>query len=179
MAIFAVIVSVLALLFTILSFWWMNWRPGKLKMSEIRSYAAVSTGNTFVVQLPIVFFNSGALPVLVNNLRLTLPDRGGEHTALFFNNTVEKLATDHGTAMATPFPVHGGEALVRICCFNRLRSGFVFEEGKYDINIEVKLEGRPDWVVLRAFTLKVRASQVESLNSRLVAHDNEPQLSQS
>jgi hypothetical protein len=179
LAISAIVISVIALLFTIFSFWWMNWRPGNLTLSEVRTYAAVSSGNSLVMQLPVVFFNSGAMPVLVNNLRLTFPDHGKEHTALFFNNTVEKLGTDQGSAMATPFPVRGGEALLRICGFYRIRAGFVFEVGEYEINIEGKLDGNPDWKVLKTFTQKVRKSQVDILNSRLVPQDNEPQLSQS
>ena len=174
----AIVISVLALLFTTFSFWWMNWRRGKLKLSDVRTYAAVSSDNSLIIQLPIVFFNSGAMPVLVNNLRLTFPDQGKEHTALFFNNTVEKLASDQGTSMATPFPVHGGEALLKICGFHRSRAGFDFEVGEYHLNIEGRLDQKLDWTVLKSFTLKVRESQVKNLNSVFIAQDNEPQLSQ-
>lgn len=179
MDISAVVVSVLALLFTTFSFWWMNWRRGRLTLSEIRTYAAVSSGNSLIIQLPIVFFNSGAMPVLVNNLRLTFPDLGKEHTALFFNDTVEKLASDQGRLMATPFPVHGGEALLKICGFQRSRSGFNFEVGKYELNIEGRLGQDTDWTLLKTFTLKIRESQLNNLNSAFIAQDNEPQLSQS
>ncbi len=179
MNIAAIVVSVLALLFTTFSFWWMNWRRGKLVLSDIRTFAAVSSGNSLIVQLPIVFFNSGPMPVLINSLRLTFPDHGSEHTALFFNNTVKKLATDEETSMATPFPVHGGEALLKICGFHRSRSGFNFEVGVYELKIEGRLDQSADWKVLKTFKLKIRESQVKNLNSCFIAHDNEPQLSQS
>jgi hypothetical protein len=119
------------------------------------------------------------MPVLVNNLRLTFPNRGHEHTALFFNDTAEKLVSDQGLSMATPFPVHGGEALLKICGFQRSRSGFEFEVGEYEMNIEGRLGQKIDWTVLKTFTLKIRESQVKDLNSIFIAQDNEPQLSQS
>src|SRR4030065_2147483 len=136
MSVTALALSIFALTFTIFSFWWMNWRKGSLKISNIRTYAAVSSQNKLLIELPIIFFNPGALPVLVDNLRLIFPDRGGPHTALFFNATVEKLGTDEGRAFATPFAVHKGQALLKICEFQRPRSGFVFEPQNYEITIE-------------------------------------------
>lgn len=174
MDISAIAVSVFALIFTTFSFWWMNWRRGKLTLSEVRTYAAVSSGNSLIIQLPIVFFNSGAMPVLVNNLRLTFPEREKKYTALVFNDTVEKLASDQGTSKATPFPVHGGEALLKICSFQSRCSGFHFEVGEYELNIEARLNPSKEWILLKTFTLIVRESQVKELNSVFIAHDNDP-----
>jgi hypothetical protein len=156
----------------------MNWRRGTLEISNIRTYAAVSTTNKLLIELPIIFFNPGALPVLVENLRLTFPDLGGPHTALHFNATVQKLGTDEGRAFATPFAVHKGQALLTICEFQRLRSGFEFKPQNYETAIEAMLGGNAEWKVIKTFQLKVRESQVKALNSVLVVHDNEPQLSQ-
>jgi hypothetical protein len=156
----------------------MNWRTGKLEISNIRTYAAVSSGNKLLIEFPIIFFNSGALPVLVENLRLTFQRLGGEHTALHFNATVEKLATDEGRAFATPFAIHKGQALLKICEFQRIRSGFEFRAETYEIALEALLGGTTGWRVLRKFELRVRGSQLKALHSRLVAHDNEPQLTQ-
>lgn len=178
MNIVAVIISVLALAFTTYSFWWMNWRKGYLKVSRIRTYAAVSKRNKLIIELPLIFFNPGALPVLVENIRLTFPDRGGPSTALYFNATVKKLATDEERAFATPFAIHKGQALLKICEFQRLRAGFSFEEGKYEIHIEALLDGATGWETIKVFYLQVRESQVKTLNSEFVAHDNEPQHSQ-
>lgn len=178
MSLIALALSIFALIFTIFSFWWMNWRKGSLEIGNIRTYAAVSSQNKLIIELPIIFFNPGALPVLVDNLRLIFPDRGGPHTALCFTATVEKLGTDEGRAMATPFAVHKGQALLKICEFHRLRSGFVFEVQNYEIAIEAMLGGAAEWKVIKTFQLKVRESQIKALNTGLVAQDNEPQLSQ-
>lgn len=174
----AIVISVLALAFTTYSFWWMNWRKGCLKVGNIRTYAAVSASNKLVIELPILFFNSGALPIIVENLRLTFPDRGGSYSALYFNATVEKLATDQERAFATPFAVDKGQALIKICEFQRLRSGFEFKAGEYDIAIEALLNGASEWIVIKKFNLQVRESQIKALNSIFIAHDNTPQQTQ-
>src|SRR4030042_539974 len=178
MSVTALALSIFALTFTIFSFWWINWRKGSLKISNIRTYAAVSSQNKLMIELPIIFFNHGALPVLVDNLRLIFPDRGGPHSALHFSATVEKLGTVEGRALATPFAVHKGQALIMICEFQRIRSGFVFEAQNYDIVIEALLGGAVEWKVIKTFQLKVRESQIKVLNTAFVAHDNEPQLTQ-
>jgi len=41
-SIVALFISVFALLFTIFSFWWMNWRRGKIIVGSPRSFAATS-----------------------------------------------------------------------------------------------------------------------------------------
>ncbi len=175
----AVLIAILALTFTIVSFWWMNWRKGSIVICDIRTYAAVSSGNILLIELPIIFFNPGALPVMVENLRLSFPDRGGPHTALYFNATVDKLGTDDGRAFAIPFVVHKGQALVKICEFQRPRSGFKFEEKNYELVIEARTSGIAEWKVVKTFQLKVRDSQLKVLNTIFIVHDNEPQLTQS
>lgn len=174
----AIIISILALLFIVFSFWWMNWRKGSLITGNIRTYAAVSSGNTLLIELPLIFFNPGAMPILVENLRLVFPDYGGEATSLFFNATVEKLSKDEGRTFATPFPVHGGKAMLRICEFQRLRSGFTFEAQNYALELQALLDGVASWKTIKKFELKVKESQLKTLNSALVVQDNEPQLSQ-
>ena len=71
----ALIISTLALLFTIFSFWWMNWRTGILRVGTPRSYAAFgSVENKMVLEFPFVFFNDGPIPIIVQNLRLVFHD---------------------------------------------------------------------------------------------------------
>ncbi|PJB57344.1 MAG: hypothetical protein CO097_02675, partial [Candidatus Infernicultor aquiphilus] len=50
----ALFISVFALLFIIFSFWWMNWRRGKIIVGLPRSFAATSKSedDLLIVQLP-------------------------------------------------------------------------------------------------------------------------------
>lgn len=112
----ALIISSLALLFTIVSFWWMNWRRGKLIVGAPRSFAAKgSQQGNLIITLPLVFYNNGASAIVVQNLRLLLLHEDSDSRPLFFNATLEKLLIDEGRAFATQFPVRGREAIGLIC----------------------------------------------------------------
>ena len=58
----SLLISFFALFFTIFSFWWMNWRKGKIIVGPPRSFAATSKSEDglLIVQLPLVFYNDGA-----------------------------------------------------------------------------------------------------------------------
>ena len=114
-AVAAISISLFALAFTVFSFWWMNWRPGSLTVGNIRTYAAHAGSGKLLLAFPCIFFNPGALPTLVQNLRIVLPDHGGEEAPLFFNATVDELGRDTGRKFATSFAVRGGNVVELIC----------------------------------------------------------------
>ncbi|WP_306546363.1 hypothetical protein [Desulfobulbus sp.] len=176
----ALMISSFALSFTIFSFWWMNWRKGSLLVSSVRTYAAGKLGNKLFVRLPLIFFNPGALPVLVENLRLTFLNIDNTRSFLFFNATVEKLKPDEKIKndLATPFAVHKGQALLQICEFVQMPSSFKFELKNYDFILEAQVGGETDWKEIKTFQLKIRPSQVHDLNTAFIIHDNDPQLNQ-
>ncbi len=110
-------ISVFALLFTIFSFWRMNWRAGKLNLSAPRSYTAFgSLKGKMILEFPFVFFNDGHLPIIVQNLRLIFSDKK-QSQPLNFMATVKKLGNPENRTIATEFPVLGREALLLICEF--------------------------------------------------------------
>lgn len=81
-----------ALLFTTLSFWWMNWRPGKLQVGSTPTYmAAGSLESKLILGLLPLFYNSGALPAVVHNLRLVFLDADDQGTPVKFMATLNKL----------------------------------------------------------------------------------------
>ena len=108
----ALTISILALLFTVFSFWWMNWRIGKLHVSAPRTYAAFgSLEAKMVLEFPFVFFNDGPIPIIVQNLRLVFPDET-QLRPLIFMATVKEVGNHQDRAFATQFPVRGREALL-------------------------------------------------------------------
>jgi hypothetical protein len=169
----ALIISSLALLFTIFSFWWMNWRRGKLIVVEPRSYAARgSQSESLIITIPIVFYNNGAAAIVVQNLRLLLLDEGHDTTPLFFNATIDKLLSDEGRAFATQFPVRGREAVKLICEFQRSPGSLLFEARRYPIELQAMLNDKKVWKKLCSFHLRVTEAAANVLNQRYVAHDN-------
>ena len=168
----AFLISSIALLFTIFSFWWMNWRQGRLKISNIRTYAAISKENKIIVELPLIFFNSGAIPILVENLRLNLIGPDNERYCLVYVATVNKLGTDENRAFATPFAVHGGKAIEMICEFQCKSNNFGFYEGSFELELEALLGHKTGWNRLRNFTLQISELEAITMNNMFKAYDN-------
>ena len=170
----AIFISILALLFTIFSFWWMNWRRGEIRLgSNLRSYAACASNNKLRIDLPLIFFNSGAVPLVVENLRLYFPKISEDDKYLSFTATVAKLGTDEGRAFARPFSIHGGDVVEMICEFHSTKTSFKFQEGEYKFEIQSLLGHKKEWETLNEYTIHVCANAIQTLNSALITHDNQ------
>jgi|SRR5664279_4379396 hypothetical protein len=167
----ALIISTLALLFTVFSFWWMHWRTGKLKIGTPRSFAAVgSEKGMLLLEIPLVFFNTGPTPILIQNLRLVLC--GDSLPPLTFVATVSKLGKDEGRALATQFPICGRESIVMICEFQRHPGGLLFKARKYPVELQAKLSDEAKWKVLSRFTINVTEKAIPAINRMFIPHDN-------
>lgn len=168
----ALIISSLALLFTVFSFWWMNWRTGRLEVGKPRSFAATgSDKGLLIILLPIVFFNNGPIPILVQNLRLIFPDEE-DTTPLFFNATRAKLGDPKQDDFATQFPVKGREAILLHCQFHRTPGHLVFQARRYRLVLEGKLGNKKKWQKLSEFELNITEKSLQTINRLFVAHDN-------
>ncbi len=168
----AFIISMLALLFTVFSFWWMNWRTGKLRVGAPRTYAALgSLERQMILEFPFVFFNDGPMPIIVQNLRLAFPDET-QPRPLIFIATVKKLGRDEDRSFATQFPVRGREAILLICEFQREPGGMAFEARSYPMELQAQLGDGKLWKCICRFTLNVSAQGLQTINKAFVVHDN-------
>lgn len=171
----ALLISILALLFTIFSFWWMNWRKGKLIVGSPRTFAAFgSLEGKMVLEFPFVFFNNGPTPIIIQNLRLIFAEEK-EPYPLGFNATVKKLGKDEDRAFATQFPVRGREALLLICEFQRTPGGMIFEERNYPLELQAKLDNSTKWKRICKFNLNVTKKSLPTINQQFIVHDNMPE----
>jgi hypothetical protein len=124
-----------------------------------------------VIELPLVFFNSGPIPVIVQNLRLNF--RNEEHASpLTFMATVEKLGTDQGRALASQFPIRGREAKLLICEFQRFPGGMNLEPPGYPMELQALLNESKKWRKICDFSLSVSQKAAETINRQFIAHDN-------
>ena len=170
----AIMISTSALCFTVVSFWWMNWRKGRIRLgSNLRSYAAYAGQNKLLIELPLIFFNTGAVPLVVENLRLHFPKITEENQYLFFNASVAKLGTDEDRGFAKPFSIHGGDVVEMICEFQNTSTSFKFEEGAYECKIQALLGHKDKWITLKEYTINTRGNELRTLNERLITHDNQ------
>jgi hypothetical protein len=160
-------VSLLALVFTIFSFWWMNWRPGRLNVGTIRAFAAgrgveghAGAKNFIIVTLPLIVWNSGARPLLIEDLRLTplgnhkLPD-------LAFEAVDEKLTTidlERNDKIKRdyfflPLALKPNEIVKANCVFEARKTNFAFEGVRYRLSLEARLTGSSEWRHIRELAL--------------------------
>ena len=177
MNIAALVISALAVLFTLFSFWWMHWRRGRIIVGPPRSFAATTEGKDelLIVQLPLVFYNDGAASQVVQNLRLSLVQNQNRSAILYFNNTVPDLANANTREWARQFAIEGRKSYSSVFVFQRSLGNFVFAAGKCSATLEGKLNNEDKWKVLLTFDLQTPDGCVQTLNSgRLIAYDNDP-----
>ena len=157
------IISVCALLFTIYSFWWMNWRKGRLNVSNFKHIGIYNSPQKFYIELPLIFFNTGALPVVVENLRLIFFDKDNSKHYLHFNATRTGLGIDEGREFATPFSVNKGDSLKKYCEFQKNPSEIELVPGKYKMSLEGKLYTKKKWATLRNLEINISPEKLDGL----------------
>jgi len=170
MSLAALLISVLALALSGFPFWWHNWRPGKVRVGTPHTYAGHTAADQLLLEFPFVFFNEGAETVIVDNLRVRLPEQNGE--PLTFVATVERLGTDTGRAFATPFFVGPGQAVRMICEFQRNPGGSRLTAQHYIVWLDARLDGRTQWTPIHEFPLNVTEDALALLSRFLVAREN-------
>ncbi len=169
----AITISVLALAFTVASFWWMNWRHGRLHIAYPRTcHVAGGRNAVMVLSVPLVFFNDGPTPIIIEHMRIMLPEEQ-DNRPLYFMATINRLRDYNERAFSTPFPVAGQEALLRICEFQR-NPGITFEARKYYFELQVKFYNQNAWKTMSRFALSVAAENVTNMNDYLLIWDLSP-----
>lgn len=161
------IISVLALGFTLFSFWWMNWRPGRLRVGDLRQFAAgrTSTGESdapvsICIGLPLVIVNTGACTVVLESLRLTPVGRdrlGG----LSFRNVESPLWTIDVSQVKQdnfflPASVKANEVLRSNFVFTAEQSRLKIDRRLYHMHLEGKISWSRDWTKLKDIELDFR-----------------------
>jgi hypothetical protein len=177
MNIAALVISALAVLFTLFSFWWLHWRRGRIIVGPPRSFAATSTGKDglLIVQLPLVFYNDGAASQVVQNLRLNLVQDVNRSAILHFYSTVADLANADTRKWARQFAIEGRNSYSSVFVFQQSPGNFIFAAGKCQATLEGKLNNQDSWKVLLTFDLQTPAGSVQALNSgKLIVYDNDP-----
>jgi hypothetical protein len=171
----SLLISVCALVFTIVSFWWMNWRPGKLEVTTPRSFALGRAAGREVlfVRIPMVFINSGARPLLVQNLRLIIQSIEEQDRPFEFNSVATSLDFNAPTTLATQFPLKSREALLQFGDFVRRPGTTVFHAGSHTAEIHILLGQSTAWRLWTQFQLIIPKDSVAEANTAdYIAFDN-------
>ncbi|MEV6654520.1 hypothetical protein [Streptomyces sp. NPDC051219] len=152
----ASVVSVSALVFTVASFWWLNARQGRLESWEPHFFAAIVHGSKVRLRLPLVLHNTGAKPIVVQDLRLTFPEEAASHLPLLWTSSSSCLlpGPDEEPELPTGFVVAGRQAQQLFIEFEAPFSGLVPKAGDYKVRIQVRVGHRKGWRSLLTFTLR-------------------------
>lgn len=170
----AYVFSAATLSFVVFSFWWTHWRTGNLRVGELRTYQAVADAAAMILIAPLVFFNDGPTPIIVNNLRLRFlhePDAAPlafQATVTLFNYEIESA----DRIFATPFPVSGREAVLKICEFQRKPPGWEFEAMEYRLALDAKIGIPAKWKQVASFPLVVNEESAKTMKTDLLIRDN-------
>ncbi|SRR6266487_917776 len=169
----SIAVASLALVFTIGSFWWLNARQGRLKSFEPQSFAACRTPDILRLRFPLVFYNTGAKPIVVQDMRLSFPKESRWKSLLPWTTTRSQLkpASDDKHAFPAVFSLPGRTAQQMFVEF-----GGVFPEitplaRDYRVQIEVKVGHRKKWKQFITFTF--RGAHITDPD-RYIAYSNSP-----
>ena len=161
----AVIVSALAALFTIGSFWWLHWRRGRLIVSKPKSFSLARTSDRIVLELPLSFYNNGAAPIVIDNLLLRIKNQN-ENILLFHNATRIKLG-DREQQWATQIPVDGRKAVMNVYSFHTEIPSSCMNIGEWHCLLLGKLDCKTTYKELGKFDL-----YVTQINASLLTYDN-------
>jgi len=191
-------ISILALLFTVGSFFWIQVRRGRLRSYTPFAYAAAFTAQKLVIVLPVVLHNPGPAPIVVLDLRLRIwktdeqfgngvpsdaEDVPDERSLLplYLPWDAEQLRLEPaGTGepdarwRPSPIPVEGRRANRHFIEFQRENSPLLLIAGPYTATVEVKLAHRPHWHDLLTFPLNTQLSAGQGRH-QFLTRTNDPQ----
>lgn len=142
-----VAIPVLALVFTLASFWWIWLRRGRLHSPAPLAYASAIT-QQLRIRFPLVLHNTGATPIIVENLRMLID--GQDLEWLTIRRTL-RPQPDDTIDFPAPFVVAGREALQLFAEFGGNSLSWAPELGRgYPVTIERLTRGR--WKTVVSFT---------------------------
>ena len=169
----AVVVAGCALIFTVASFWWLNVRRGKLVSFEPHSFAAYFHPTVVHIRLPLIFHNTGAAPIVVQDLRLAFPDEPTSVIPLPWRRSRSEIrpTSEDEPKLPAVFAVPGRTAQREFIEFSAPLPGLRFEAKDYRARVEVELGHKRGWQPLLDFTLRI-SHVVEP--GRFIAYSNSP-----
>lgn len=145
----------MALLFAVGSFWWLNARQGRLKCFEPHSFAATVTPSLGLLRLPLALYNTGAKPIIVQDLRLRFPDEPGDVLGLPWRNTRTRVdpGEDDVAGLPAVFSVAGRTADTVFIEFGGPFPGIEFKPQAQRVRIDARVAHKSDWQPILEFSL--------------------------
>ena len=155
MDIAAFVAAVLALLFTVGSFWWLHARVGRLRAFEPRTFSAhVSADQTRII-LPVMLANTGPVPIVVLAMRLRFVDATSENP-MDWDWTRATVDPNRGDLVdgAALFSVTGRSTYALNAEFVGDFPGLIPEPRGYAVTLEALTSKADQWLRLITWTFQ-------------------------
>lgn len=169
-----ILVALAALTFTIVSFWWMNGRTGRLTVpGPPVSYAATTQNGRLILLFPFVFYNSGPIPYVVRDLRLRFRDES-DGMPVSFQRVRSGISPSHSKLvdLSAAFPVRGNQAVRVFCEFERTPIGRAMKAGRHPLLLEALTDKGDDWRQLLVFDLNVNTNAEVTMPTNFISFSN-------
>ncbi len=169
----AVLIAIVALGFTVFSFWWMQWRVGPLKVSGPSTYAGYA-GEKLILLFPLAIYNAGPVPYVLIDLRFRFRDEPDGSPLDFLRIRSGVNPSDHPKPVdfAAAFPVPGNEVVRLFCEFERKPADRTMKVGPHPLVLEALTDKATGWQVLLEFDLFVNEKAEENMPGAFIAHMN-------
>jgi hypothetical protein len=137
------------------SFWWLNARRGRLRSFEPHSFAAYYTSALALIRVPVIFYNTGAAPIVVQDLRLVFPAERSSVIPLPWRTTRNQISPkkDDDPTLPAVFAVAGRTAERVFIEFGAPIPGVRLEPRDFAARIEVELGHKARWQPLLSFVI--------------------------
>ena len=172
MAVTAVVVAVLALLFTVASFWWLYARRGSLEVGQPGAYAFAGRVR---LRFPLALYNNGATALVVTDLRAA-PVAAPACPPYRWLATISHLRPDEDNErdFPTPFSVPGRGTREVVAEFEG--AWCPVPGSRHRLRLDVKLLPGDDWTSAGEF--EWWAPMPEAELRAYIAHRNVPAAEQ-
>lgn len=146
----------MALLFAVASFWWLNARQGKLQSYEPHSFAFSGGSHVLLFRLPLVLYNTGAKPIIVQNLQLAFPDEPSAVLPLPWRSERAQLGPEpeDGHRYPAVFSVPGRQAQQHFMEFGGPFPSIDLAARDYKVVLQARLGHKRGWRNVLTFTLR-------------------------
>lgn len=151
----ALVISGMALLFTVSSFWWLHSRPGKLRTYEPTTWAAYVGRDRSAIRIPLVLHNTGAAALVVIGLRLRFIE-GAELMVWEWTRTRVDPKRDDLKDVTAPFSIRGGDTVELVAEFVGAFPGVVPDQRAYPVAVEAHSSLDDGWREILRFDLELK-----------------------
>ncbi len=154
----SVVVATAALAFTVMSFWWLQARRGRLTCFPVQTFSGYLHQDSAALRIPLSIFNSGAVPLVVTDLRLRLLPPVGEDVRMHFRTVRRSVrpGEDDVEDFAHPYSVAGRSVDTRMAEFAMHVSPAPLLCGQAVVAVvEAQVGHRTTWVELGRFPVHV------------------------